>query len=205
MSQVLPNERLDTRPDLLVVQGQPMWDAMASPVRSEMVTHLEALGEVTMAELAEAMDRAPDGLYHHMHVMESAGLVIEIGKRAGKRRPESVYALAGRRLTLSRGPDDAPGFIRAMRSLLAGIAARSIDAIRAHPAEVVFRVEAAWLTDREARRVRAHMKQVMRIVHASRRRERRGRRHSVVVGGFPTDNTQRTFPRGRGAEEEASE
>jgi len=185
---------LSERPPVLRIQGDQMWDALASPVRNEMLTHMEAMGGVTVAELAEAMDRAPDGLYHHMRVLEGAGVVYELGKQPSRRRPESVYAVAGRRVNLDRGLDEAKGFMRVMRTMLATVTRRANESLRANVREVVFRVETAWLTDEEARRVRAHMKQVLRIVHASRRRERIGRRHTVVVAGFPTENKHRTFP-----------
>ncbi len=66
-------------------------EVLASPTRIELIDTLEALGgDASVAELADHLGRAADGLYYHLRQLAAAGLVIEESTADGKRyRPRS--------------------------------------------------------------------------------------------------------------------
>lgn len=104
-------------------------DALASPVRQEIVDTLAMLGGgAPVAALAEQLGRPADGLYYHLRVLSRAGLVAETAPGpAGGRR----FALVRRgQPTLRYRPDDA-GARRALARIAHGllaIARRDFDA-----------------------------------------------------------------------------
>jgi predicted transcriptional regulator len=52
---------------------------LASPVRQELLDVLARMGTVSLAEVAAALGRAPDGLYYHARLLHRAGLVESAG------------------------------------------------------------------------------------------------------------------------------
>ncbi|MBX3726476.1 MAG: helix-turn-helix transcriptional regulator [Xanthomonadales bacterium] len=104
-------------------------DALASPVRQEIVDTLAMLGgDAPVAALAGQLGRPADGLYYHLRVLSRAGLVAETppGPAGGRR-----FALVRRgQPTLRYRPDDAAArraLARIAHGLLA-IARRDFDA-----------------------------------------------------------------------------
>jgi DNA-binding transcriptional ArsR family regulator len=63
---------------------------LASPARLEIVETFSALGRASARELAAHLGRSPGAVYHHLRALEQAGLVREVARRAGTRRPEVV-------------------------------------------------------------------------------------------------------------------
>lgn len=76
------------------VSTEAQWRALTSPARLELVEALSAGGESSVAELAFALDRAPDGLYPHLRRLVGAGLVARGQRREPGRRAEAVFRLA---------------------------------------------------------------------------------------------------------------
>jgi DNA-binding transcriptional ArsR family regulator len=77
--------------------------ALASPVRLEIVQAFEALARASARELAAHLGRSPGAVYHHIRALEYAGIVREVARRPGPRRPEAVYAPVGERLAVAAG------------------------------------------------------------------------------------------------------
>lgn len=66
---------------------------LASPIRHEIVDTLSALGgRASVAAIAEQLGRHADGLYYHLRILCSAGLVAEI---AGRGRDQRRFRLIG--------------------------------------------------------------------------------------------------------------
>ena len=82
------------------IAGRRLLEALASPVRQEIVDALQALGPATVAEIAAELNRAPDSLYYHLRLLRKVDLVREAGTRDDGPRPEKVYDLPGRPLRM---------------------------------------------------------------------------------------------------------
>lgn len=83
--------------------------ALISPARQDLIDTLHALGQASIAELAERLGRPADGLYYHVRALVAAGLVVEVGQRAAGRRDERLYSSLApdRRLELRYRPTHA--------------------------------------------------------------------------------------------------
>jgi DNA-binding transcriptional ArsR family regulator len=77
--------------------------ALARPIRLQIVDRLGALGPTTVRELADALGRKPTAIYHHLAILEEAGL-IEAEKSIGAKRgrPSDVYRAIASRVRLGR-------------------------------------------------------------------------------------------------------
>jgi DNA-binding transcriptional ArsR family regulator len=69
-------------PQPFVVSDVTQIRALASPVRSAIVDALDALGPVTVVDLAAALGYPPDGLYYHLAALRRAGLIVEAAPEA---------------------------------------------------------------------------------------------------------------------------
>jgi predicted transcriptional regulator len=88
----------------LVLHAQEQLDALTSPVRMEVVESLETFGPMTVARLAERMERPADSLYYHMRKLERVGIVVETERKRSGRRHEAVYRLVSARIAVALDP-----------------------------------------------------------------------------------------------------
>ncbi len=101
------------------ITGARKLASLTSPVRQEILDAMHALGPGTVAEIAEALNRAPDSLYYHLKILLAVGLVLETGVRTGGPRPEAVYDLPGRPMTIKYS--QAPKTRRAIAKTVSGM------------------------------------------------------------------------------------
>lgn len=94
-------------PDELVLSSPSQWRAIASSVRLQMVDLLRMLGPCAVPRLAEALDRPADGLYHHVRILERAGIVKKVGAERVGPRLQAVYSIAAKDVRLPVGRSDA--------------------------------------------------------------------------------------------------
>jgi hypothetical protein len=73
--------------------GPKQWAAMRSPVRYELLLLMEQLAPCAVSRLAEASGRGAAGLYRHLEVMASAGILLRAGRQRTGKRWERVYDL----------------------------------------------------------------------------------------------------------------
>jgi len=155
-----------------------LWEVCASPVRAEILSLFEAMGRATVRELAEAMDRPADGLYHHVHRLEAVGIIEEHGRRPAIRGSEVVYAYRPERFLPNVGPEHADKIVRFTQAMVGGIIRSAGSAIAAGVARfrsqndtnTTLRFETAKLTDAERARVVEHITGVVEIFDAARAR-----------------------------------
>ena len=102
---------------------------LVSPARLEVLQAFAGLGRASARELAARLGRPPGAIYHHVRMLEQAGLIVEVERRSGTRRPEAVYAVAAERLAVAAGTS-ADRDRQALRTLHAVLrqAARDADA-----------------------------------------------------------------------------
>ena len=112
-----------------VVLDRRQVDALASPARLEIVEAMGVLGRVSARELAAHLGRSAGAVYHHLRTLEAAGLLEEVDRRPGPRRPEILYAVRAGRLAVPAG-QTAAGDQAAARALHAVLrqASRDVDA-----------------------------------------------------------------------------
>jgi DNA-binding transcriptional ArsR family regulator len=140
---------------------------LGSPARQEVVDALQALGPCSVAELAEALGRAPDSLYYHLRKLERAALVVRHGTRTSGAREETLYATPGVMVV-----DHEPGTARERANVLrlVGSALRIAERdlrTALGSGRAVYRRNAqrnawgartkGWLTRAELAEVRAHL------------------------------------------------
>jgi DNA-binding transcriptional ArsR family regulator len=99
-----------------------------SPARLEVVEAIAALGRASARELAVYLGRPPGAIYHHVRVLEQAGVIAEVGRR-GPRRPEAIYAPVATRLAVPAGmsPEADRQALQTIRAVLRQ-AGRDVDA-----------------------------------------------------------------------------
>ena len=75
--------------------------ALASPIRLAIVDALEAVGPVSVAELASLLGMRPDAMYYHLRILERQRLITTAGRRSTS---GSVLDVAARRLAIVYEP-----------------------------------------------------------------------------------------------------
>jgi len=80
----------DTLP-FFVVEDISTMQALANPVRWEILDTVGALGECSAAEIAEFTARARTSLYPHIQKLVECGLIYETGTRLMGKRYEQLY------------------------------------------------------------------------------------------------------------------
>jgi predicted transcriptional regulator len=153
---------------------------LASPARQEIVDGLQALGPVSLAELGEALGRAPDSLYYHVRMLLKAGLVVPRGTRGAGVREEALYDTPGA-LVIDHEPAtprESEGLMRLVGSALRA-AERDLRAAFEGGLAVYRRVARrnawgartkGWLTREELTEARGHLEAVSELLARGRRR-----------------------------------
>jgi DNA-binding transcriptional ArsR family regulator len=106
-----------------------MLDALASPARQEMVSHLGE-GPATVRELALALGRTRQALHYHVALLEKAGLVKGTGWRGTGTARERVYAVTRSRM-VATGTYGARDRASAQRAVSATLRLTSREVARA--------------------------------------------------------------------------
>jgi len=83
-----------------IVRERAALRVLASPFRREIVDTLGRLGETNVSALAQALSRPADGLYYHLRLLKSAGL-IRMWEGPRWEGPGVRVAPVGRRVTAS--------------------------------------------------------------------------------------------------------
>lgn len=76
--------------------------ALGSAVRLDLIEQLKLAPGSSVRELATRLDRKPSSLYHHLAILEAAGLIRRAGERRIGKRDEVLYELAAERLRVAR-------------------------------------------------------------------------------------------------------
>jgi DNA-binding transcriptional ArsR family regulator len=74
-----------------IIRSKRQMRALAAPTRQEIVDVLPRMGTVSVAELASALGRPADSLYHHLRILKRVGLVLSAGSRRVKGRRETLF------------------------------------------------------------------------------------------------------------------
>ncbi len=65
--------------------------ALASPLRLEILNLFASAEPLSISDMATMMNRSAGSLYHHVHILEEAGIVRQTGTRPKGKRHEALY------------------------------------------------------------------------------------------------------------------
>jgi hypothetical protein len=168
--------------------------ALTSPVRRELVEHLQEAGPCSIRELAAQMARPADGLYHHVRRLLKVGVLLKHADRHHGRRTEAVYTLAAPRVAgalEANSPASRRAVTKAATATLrlataefaAAVSACKVAAVEGCPNARVSR-QKAWLTPSGLMQVLRLLGRLERLLTAHSHR-RQGGRYSVTVALVP--------------------
>jgi hypothetical protein len=106
-------------------------EALASPLRQELVDAIQLHGPTTIHALGELLGRAPDGLYYHVRKLLEIGLLREVGSVPSGGREAQQYDVIGRPLRIVHQPGNAPQITAVKRSITALLRTTQRDAHKA--------------------------------------------------------------------------
>ncbi len=93
-------------------------EAVASPVRMEIIRHMQSHERCTVGELSSYMRRSADSLYYHVRRLLEVGVLERVGTRPAGRREEVVLALSAQGLTFAVEDEAGAGAEAVIRTSL---------------------------------------------------------------------------------------
>jgi DNA-binding transcriptional ArsR family regulator len=179
-------------------------EALASPLRMEIIGALRTDGPRSIRELAAQLDKAADGLYHHVRMLLKAGILREREQRKVGRRMEAVYELTAERFAGRMDPKSAESKAAAIRAGSAAMRLASREFKTAIETDAMTLTKGlpnlrasrqkTWLTDRGLLRLHRLLGQIERLLLSESDRKR-GRAHSLTIVLAPC-RQRRTFQHG---------
>jgi DNA-binding transcriptional ArsR family regulator len=105
-------------------------EALASPMRMELVGHFVYAESLSVSDLARRTGRPATSIYHHVHRLLEAGLLREVGTRPKGKRFETLYALSDPWVQADVKPDESSSLEHLLKALRAALnmAARDVEA-----------------------------------------------------------------------------
>jgi DNA-binding transcriptional ArsR family regulator len=179
-------EALELRDTVVRIDTAARWRAIGAPLRHQILQLLEDGRAWTVPELAQGLARTRQALYRHVHILEEAGVVRAVATEDSTTR----YALAGRLELVGHeggGPFEkayAAAVDRMLRSV--GRMYRRQPTTAGPVRGVALESMLAYLTEAEARALRAHIRDTVAAVAAARARSFVAQEpllpYSIVVG-----------------------
>jgi DNA-binding transcriptional ArsR family regulator len=163
--------------------------AIATPLRQRMFTTMVALGEFSVAELADEMERSASALYYHLKALLEVGLVLEVGVAATGRRHTKVYAPIAKRVRVVQAEPRAANLAAMQKSVRATFrsAERGCLAALALPdcqtsgsgRNMQLQQFTARLSKKRLREISDKLKEIDALLHAAQQ-EREGDTYTVT-------------------------
>jgi DNA-binding transcriptional ArsR family regulator len=184
------------------VEELRQFNALASPIRGEIIDVVELLGPLTVAEIASVLGRPADSLYYHVRKLLRVGLLVERETRRTRGRESAVYDVRGRPMPLRYG-DGQRGHIQALIKSIAGMlrlaerdfrAAFGAGLVRSsgRRRNVVHSRALGWYTDQEIHRMRSRIQDVIaEFRESSRHRDEEKRPYALTTVMVPLEDRRR--------------
>ncbi len=98
-----------TKQNSVLVSGSEKRTALASPLRLEIMGLFTSPDPLAIADMARLMGRSAGSLYHHVGLLEKAGLLKRTGTRPKGKRHEALFLPVAKRIELdaSSGGEEA--------------------------------------------------------------------------------------------------
>lgn len=170
----------EPRQSTVLISTPQQWEAASSPVRIEIIEVMRSVAPCSVAELARALDRPADALYHHLRKLREAGLVRQVESRRVGKQTEAVLDLVAERMAFDHDVQTGRNvhlYVRVASALLTIVERGYFGALRRAGLElhgpqkdVWGRVEMAWLGPEQLARVNEHLNAVVAIMAEGRAR-----------------------------------
>ncbi len=104
--------------------------ALASPLRLEILGLFTNPNPLAIADMAQLMGRTAGSLYHHVGILEKAGLLRRTGTRPKGKRHEALFLPTSTRIALAAPTGDTPASALAVKTMAAAfrMAERDLEA-----------------------------------------------------------------------------
>lgn len=146
-------------------------EAIASPLRMELIQAFAHGDRLTVQDMARHVGRPQSSLYYHVRKLTDVGVLVEVERRLKGRRYESVYSVAAERLAFSAN-ESASVQREAMSRLITSMlrqasrdfaAALESDTLGGHEVFQAGRHQRAWLTAADLTQIGALLDRVEKI------------------------------------------
>lgn len=84
----------------LTASGKEQKSALASPLRLEIIGLFTNPEPLAISDMAKLMGRSAGSLYHHVGILEKAGLLVRTGTRPKGKRYEALFRPAASRIEM---------------------------------------------------------------------------------------------------------
>ena len=109
---------MENKPDkTMKASGRDQKSALASPLRLEIIGLFTSREPLAIADMARLMGRPAGSLYHHVGILEKAGLLKRVGTRPKGKRHEALFQPAASRIEMDGddgGEDSAQLAVKTM-------------------------------------------------------------------------------------------
>ena len=171
-----------------IIRSKRQMRALAAPTRQEIVDVLPRMGTVSVAELATALGRPADSLYHHLRILKRAGLVRNAGSRWLEGRRESLFRAVAPEMSL-RYELGKKGNGRQINAIIAAMLRLGIrdfsnsfettDASVSGPNRELWALrKTGWLSRAQIAEVNRYIEKLMHVMAAP---SRNGRLYAVTI------------------------
>jgi DNA-binding transcriptional ArsR family regulator len=111
------------------------WSALASPLRLEILGLFTSREPLAIADMAAIMGRSAGSLYHHVGILEKAGLLRRTGTRPKGKRHEALFLPAAGRIEFDARSGGEAAVKLAVKTMTASfrMAERDLEAALEHP------------------------------------------------------------------------
>jgi len=162
-----------------VVTDPHQMEALALPIRTEIVEMVAYLGPCSIRELAEMLGRKAPALTYHVRLLEERGLLLEAGTRGEGRSREVVYRVPGQPFLVGLDdPSDARKvdligrytrnmLRRAERALLRALPRGRRGLWREGPPPFALRQHTCWVNAEKLERIREHVAAIAELTEPS--------------------------------------
>lgn len=154
--------------------------ALSTPARQEVIDAILSLGPSTVAEIARALGRPADSLYHHTRILKRVGLVVPVETRRRGRRDEVIYDVPGRPMRIDYDLADrkvSEGIVEAIGAMLRITQRDFSEAVATATAAVDGPYRAlwgarvkGWISKGQLREVNRHLQGICRLMLSTDRR-----------------------------------
>lgn len=90
----------------MTASGTDQRSALSSPLRLEILGLFTSPEPLAISDMAPLMGRSAGSLYHHVGILEKAGLLVRTGTRPKGKRHEALFRPAADRIEMEAQPAD---------------------------------------------------------------------------------------------------
>lgn len=112
------------------IEGKAQRAALASPLRLEILGLFISTDPLAISDMAASMNRSAGSLYHHVRILEQAGILKQTGTRPKRKRHEALYLPTAIRFKYDTSSGEEDTIASAVKAMSTGfrMAERDLEA-----------------------------------------------------------------------------